>query len=239
MMREHPVHTRLEGEEWKPREGAMNLCLGRCIQSRCTLSLFTDEDASNIQLWGADGLRRTRWTTFFLAGLNLEDADRLVQSLGDVLPRHMWYYGSREDHVHRTVGVHQVLHSCVSVVVGSTGFHQPSVLIEAVETLVSSSLDETCHFDVFPCPFDFIDPGDVQDIVSWVGFAVAYIGDGNRRGSRDGLHRCVFGDPDVLDLCFKQLGGIDMGSLAIEAGRRSCLLEWAPVSPLETVYVQE
>lgn len=145
------------------------------------------------------------WCVLYFMGLDLAHVDRVTEGIGPALPIDTWYYGCREDHVHASLGGHQLLHSSLMILVGSRVAVSPQDIVSAVCSLL---LVNSYQLMAFACPDHITSKMRVrfEPVLEWVEAHVGRIDSTRKALPMSGLRRNVFGYTGVLALLRIQFG---------------------------------
>ncbi|KAH6985112.1 hypothetical protein EDB80DRAFT_733196 [Ilyonectria destructans] len=145
------------------------------------------------------------WCILYLMGLDLAHVNRVTEEIDLVLPCDTWYYGCREDHVHASLGGHDLLHASLLLLVGSRVALPPQEIVTAVCSLLPQ---HSYQMMAFACPDHLTTKMGVRfhPVAEWVQALVGRIDVARKRACTDGLHRSVFGFDGVLALLRIQFG---------------------------------
>lgn len=153
-----------------------------------------------------DGTEHRLWCSVALHGVDLESANILAEGMGTLLPSGARYYGVLEHHVDGVVGVHELLHACVFLLVG---FSEPSSVASLRGEVMRfvTWMSPTAKAVVTGCA-DHLFGGDPAflAVMHWVLPRLEFVGAANQVKSSLGRRRLLFGHESVLSVVLSQFG---------------------------------
>ena len=200
---------------------------GSALEMRCVLletkscwckdtSLLTELEGSPTSVCTeTDDLGARFWFTVVLKELTSYRVGRVMEDISLIFPADAWYYGSTEDHVCLSRYGHEIVHYCITVVVGCAKPYSLASIRSGAENVLSGSLME--KLDVSPCPAH--SPTELEatfaSIATWVKNRIDFIQAAGRGGLQGSLQCGVFGFSGILWVLKKQFGAAS-GELATE-----------------------
>lgn len=206
------------------------------------------QGVDTLSISGISDVRPKFWALVYVIGIDVDEVERVIEAVVGALPRDTWHYGCREDHPFGCEGRHELVHTCLSVLVGSKNPFSPSGMYAAVsKSVLLAGLE--ARVVVMESPHHLTKLGSLRfgHVFEWVRQVQKHAIEGRAGCASDGLRRGLFGFSDILVLFKYQFGSVVEGyllesllereSMDEQSGEGGHELMWMASKSLETIYV--
>ncbi|KJZ69012.1 hypothetical protein HIM_11601 [Hirsutella minnesotensis 3608] len=175
-------------------------------------SLFMEpEGAIDLTSSEADDTGERFWFVVVLPELSSYRVGRVMEDISLGLPVDAWYFGCREDHVSVSKYGHEMVHYCMTILLGCGWPHTVSEIRESAAKVLPERATE--NLQVIPCP---IRPSRAngtmfESMATWVQSRIAFIQAAGKGDRREAARCAVFGFSGILWVLSKQFGRLSDG----------------------------
>lgn len=171
--------------------------------------MLTVQGVDALSISGIGDVRPKLWAVVYIIGVDVDQVERVIEAVVSALPRETWYYGCREDHPYGCEGKHELVHTCLSLLVGSKNPFSPCSLYAAVsKSVLLVGLEGRVVVMVSPHHRTLSGVLCFRSVFEWVRGVQKHVIEERVSCAIDGLRRGLFGFPDILVLFRYQFGTV-------------------------------